>query len=62
METTKGQGDIKSEIRQLEEHISKDQPNLEEQEKKKKEYAEAVENYQEKLTQNKKLKKTMRVG
>ncbi len=62
MKTTRNQRDINSLIHQLEKCISQDQPSLEDQEKVKKKYADAVENYQNQLTQQKKLRKTMRVS
>ena len=62
VETDKSRRDISSEIRLLKQHISKDQPSLEEQEKMQKTYTDAMEKYEKHLIIHKKLKKTLRVN
>lgn len=61
METDKSRKDITSEIKQLKQHINKDQPSVEEQEAVKKACAEAYEKFIEHQFTHKKLKKALKV-
>ncbi len=61
VETDKSRRDIGSEIRQLKQHISKDQPSLEEQEEVQKAYTDAMDKYQKHSDTHKGLEMALKV-